>query len=424
MPDAVVRPRRAPLSTWGMRLHRVATAVARVALRLHLPRRASARATPKVTILLVHAWGMGGTIRTMLNVAGALAERYDVEVLSVWRTRGQPFFAFPPGVTVTAADDRRAGASGRAARVLRRFRGALLFPGDRTAARTTLWSDVQLVRRLRASRPDVLIGSRPALNLLVATAGGARALVASEHTPFDAYNARLKREIARRYGALDAVVVLGAAERERLLRAVGAAVPVDVIPNGVPPLRRPGAARLDQPVIVGAGRLARAKGFDQLIRAFALVTPPHPEWRLRICGGGEERDALAALIDQFGLGERAVLPGRVRDIEAELEAASVFALSSRLEGLPIVLLEAMAKGLAVVSFDCSAGVREVIEHGVDGLLVPAGDVLALAHALVQLIESEVLRRRLGAAATRKAAAYGLDAMAARWAALIERLTCG
>ena len=150
-------------------------------------------------------------------------------------------------------------------------------------------------------------------------------------------------------------------------------------------------------MVVAAGRLVGAKGFDRLIRAFTWVAEAHPGWRLRICGGGPARAALAALIDELRLGGRVELAGKVRDIEAELEAASVFALSSRVEGLPLALLEAMAKGLAVVSFDNCAGPCEVIEHGADGLLVPGGDERALARAICALIESPDLRRRLGGA---------------------------
>jgi len=84
----------------------------------------------------------------------------------------------------------------------------------------------------------------------------------------------------------------------------------------------------------------------------------------------------------------------------------------------------MAKGLPVVSFDRASGPREVIEHGVDGLLVKAGDATALAQALCALIESEELRRRLGDAATRKAATYGIDAVCARWEALVARVAQG
>jgi glycosyltransferase involved in cell wall biosynthesis len=417
VPATAARPRRVPLSTWELRAHRVAVPVARAVLRLPRCRRAPARAVPKVTILLVHAWGMGGTIRTMLTVAGWLARRHEVEVLSVWRTRERPFFAFPPGVTVTAADDRRPGAGGRTARLLRRLPGALLFPGDHTHRRMTLWSDVQLVRHLRASRPDVLIGTRPALNLLVARVGGAPARVASEHTAFWVYREPLQREIWRRYRGLDAVVVLGEPERAPL----EGAAPVRVIPNAAP--RCAGApAPLEVPVVVAAGRLVPAKGFDRLIRAFTWVAEAHPGWRLRICGGGPARAALAALIDELRLGGRVELAGKVRDMEAELEAASVFALSSRVEGLPLALLEAMAKGLAVVSFDNCAGPCEVIEHGADGLLVPGGDERALARAICALIESPALRRRLGDAARIKAMAYGIETVGPRWDALIEALT--
>jgi glycosyltransferase involved in cell wall biosynthesis len=303
--------------------------------------------------------------------------------------------------------------------MLRRLPGCVLFPGDRTHRRMTLWSDVQLVRRLRASRADVLIGTRPALNLLAAAAGGAPARVASEHTPFWAYHEPLQREIWRRYPGLDAVVVLGEGERA----ALASTAPVWVIPNSVPRLRG-GAARLDVPVVMAAGRLVPAKDFGTLIRAFTWVAEAHPEWRLRICGGGPERKTLAALVDELRLGDHVRLAGKVRDIEAEFEAASVFALSSRVEGLPLALLEAMAKGLAVVGFDAAAGACAVIEHGADGLLVPAGDERALARAICALIESPALRRRLGEAARRKAEGYGIEAVGARWDALIAALTNG
>jgi glycosyltransferase involved in cell wall biosynthesis len=380
--------------------------------------RTPARATPKVTILLSHAWGMGGTIRTMLNVAGALAERHEVEVLSLWRTREQPFFAFPPGVTVTAADDRRPGAAGPVARLLGRVPGVLVFPGERTSRRTTLWSDLQLVRRLRAARADVVIGTRPAHNLLVAQLRPARALVATEHADFGAYRSVLRREIRGRYGALDVVVVLHEGARAPFERFLAGAVRVRAIPNAVP-RQRGGRSGLDRPVIVTVGRLVPAKGFGRLIRAFAPVAEAHPEWRLRICGDGPRRQALTAQVAALGLERQVELLGRVRDVEAELEAASIFALSSRREGLSLALLEAMAKGLAVVSFEGACG---VIDHGVDGLLVPAGDEAALARAICALIESAPLRRRLGEAAVRKASDYDLRAVAARWQALIEEVT--
>ena len=418
MPATAARPRRVPPSTWKLRAHRVAVPVARAVLRLPRRRRAPVRAVPKVTILLVHAWGMGGTIRTMLTVAGWLARRHEVEVLSVWRTREKPFFAFPPGVTVTAADDRRRGAGGRTAKLLRRLPGCLLFPGDRTHRQMTLWSDVQLVRRLRASRPDVAdrhaAGAQPARR---ARRRGARAGGVGAHRVLGLPRVAAARDLAPL--PRGSTPWSCSAEPERA--PLEGAAPVWVIPNAAP--RCAGApAPLEAPVVVAAGRLVGAKGFDRLIRAFTWVAEAHPGWRLRICGGGPERAALAALIAELRLGGRVELAGKVRDMEAELGAASVFALSSRVEGLPLALLEAMAKGLAVVSFDNCAGPREVIEHGADGLLVPGGDERALARAICALIESPDLRRRLGDGARIKAAGYGIETVGPRWDALIEALT--
>ncbi len=419
MPDRVFRPRRSLRDASRLLCHRVAVGVASGVLRLPRVRQEPPRARLKVTILLFHAWGMGGATRTMLNVAGWLARRHEVEVISLLRKRERPFFPFPPGVVVTTVDDRR----GRAGRARGRVVGCLLAPGDLTTRSTPLWSEVRLVRRLRSSRPDVLIGSRASLNLLVAQVGGARARVSSEHTTFSAYRPWVQREMWRRYRSLDAVVVLGEGERAPFEELLGGAAPVHVIPNAVP--QQYGApARLDRPVVVTAGRLVRAKGYDRLIRAFTGVAEAHPGWRLRICGGGRERRALAALIAELRLEAEVELLGPVGDVEAELEGASIFVLSSRTEGLPLALLEAMGKGLAVVSFDAAPALRELIEDGVDGLLVPAGDEAALARAICTLIESEALRRRLGAAARRKAAMYGIDVLGPRWDALVDGLCRG
>jgi hypothetical protein len=115
----------------------------------------------------MHAWGMGGTIRTTFNVAQHLAERHDVEVLSVWRTRDEPFFAFPERARVTVLHDERQGAEhGRAARLLSRFPSLLVHPLDYAFPACSLWTDVQLARKLRGLRSGVLVTTRPGFNLL------------------------------------------------------------------------------------------------------------------------------------------------------------------------------------------------------------------------------------------------------------------
>jgi glycosyltransferase involved in cell wall biosynthesis len=412
-----------PEETLGeLRAYRVAAGMARRILRLRPRERRPPGPPPKVTILLLHAYGMGGTIRATLNLAAHLATSHEVEILSVQRRRDEPCFAFPPGVTVTTADDRRPGAAPFPARILRRFRSRMLHPSDRMTANATLWTDLQLLRRLWRVRSGVLIGTRPALNMLVTEAGHrGLALVAAEHTTFRAYREPHVKGIRRRYPALDAVVVLTDREQRRFERVLKGATRVVTIPNSTAEPTGPPSA-LDRPVVLAAGRLERVKGFDRLVPAFAQVVREHPGWQLRICGGGDERNALLAQIDELGVAGNVELVGRVRDLEGEMQNASMFVLSSRAEGLPLVMLEAMAKGLPVVSFDCPGGPRNVITDGVEGVLVDNGDIDALARTIIALIEDEAQRRRLAAAGRRKALMYGPEAVGGQWNALMSELT--
>lgn len=177
------------------------------------------------------------------------------------------------------------------------------------------------------------------------------------------------------------------------------------------------------PVVVAAGRLAPEKGYGRLIEAFARVSDDHPDWVLRIHGHGPLHGQLVQQAERLGLAERVELPGLARDIEAELRAASVFALSSIHEGLPMALAEAMACGLPSVAFDCAPGVREIVTDGVDGIVVPPRDVAGLAAGLSRLMADISLRRRYGEAARANVMRFAPDAVLRQWEdafALVER----
>jgi glycosyltransferase involved in cell wall biosynthesis len=382
---------------------------------------------PAVTILLGSAWGMGGTIRATLNFAGYLAQRHPVEVISLVRKREEPFFPLPERVLFTTLDDRRPGATPPLLRPLRslltRRSSVLVNRHDRVYREASLWTDLVLARRLRG-RSGFLIGTRPGLNLLAADLSPPGCIaIGQEQMHLRSHDVALRRAFRRSYPRLAAMVVLTERDRERYERLLEGQVPVFVIPNTI---RSDvgGVAPLEGTTVLAAGRLTRQKGFDKLVKAFAQVAPSHPEWRLRICGAGPWRRRLERLIARQGLQHVATLPGPAEPLAAEMDTAALFVLSSRFEGFPLVLIEAMAKGLPVVAFDCPTGPGEIIEDHRNGLLVPRGSVDRLADGMRELIGDPELRRRLGSAAAHSARDYTIEAVGPRWEQLLEHLWTG
>ncbi len=170
------------------------------------------------------------------------------------------------------------------------------------------------------------------------------------------------------------------------------------------------------------GRLSQEKGPSFLIEAWGAIAERHPGWRLRIVGSGPDERAVRRLVERLPAGaDRVELLPPVTDAEAELRRASVLALPSLTEGLPLSLAEAMATGLACVATDCSAGVRLLTQDGVAGRLVPRADASALATALDDLMTDEGARRELGQLARAAMAPYRADAVMDRWEQLIARV---
>jgi glycosyltransferase involved in cell wall biosynthesis len=148
-----------------------------------------------------------------------------------------------------------------------------------------------------------------------------------------------------------------------------------------------------------------------------MVADRHPDWQLRIYGSGPQRDQLREQIESLGVSDRVVLMGRTQRLADAMAEASIFVLSSRFEGFGMVIVEAMSAGLAVVSFDCPNGPRDIITSGSDGILVPPADVDAMAAALDELIEDPERRRRYAAAALRRSGDFAVGTIGSQ----VERL---
>jgi glycosyltransferase involved in cell wall biosynthesis len=170
--------------------------------------------------------------------------------------------------------------------------------------------------------------------------------------------------------------------------------------------------------MVAVGRLSFEKGYDLLLEAFAACAGRHPEWSLEIAGEGPLRVELEAQAVAAGLGDRVRFLGLVNDVEDLFSRSDLFVLSSRFEGFPNALLEAMSVGLACIAFDCASGPSSIIRDGIDGVLVPAENAEELSLQLDRLMSNGDERGRLGREALGITGRLGLSGIMTQW----ERLT--
>jgi len=275
----------------------------------------------------------------------------------------------------------------------------------------------------REHKVDVLVqvDTMLALFTLPATMGLGVEHIAWEHCHFDEDLGKPARRIARRLAGhfCKDVVVLTERDRRRWVEAIRPRSKIITIPNPLPfPLPDTPAPRSGK-IVLAMGRLVIAKGFDVLLHAWQRVVEEESEWKLVIHGEGEEREALSAQIEKLGLQGSVSLPGVCRDVERAYEEASVFCLSSRYEGFGLVLIEAMAFGLPIVSTDCEAGPKELLDAGENAVVVAVGNADALAQGLLRLIQNPTEAERIGAIGRMKAGKYALVEVVAIWHSLMD-----
>ena len=194
-----------------------------------------------------------------------------------------------------------------------------------------------------------------------------------------------------------------------------------VIPN---PITTPSleVSPLSDKVILAVGRLDNQKNFPELIDIWALIAKDYPDWKLRIVGEGYTDVRILKKVKEYGLEEQFELCPFTKEIQKYYLSASIYAMTSAFEGLPLVLVEAESMGLPLVSYACPCGPRDIIRDGQDGFLVELGGQKTFAARLRQLIEDEELRRRMGQAAKINSQRFSLENVMKQWVDLFAELT--
>jgi glycosyltransferase involved in cell wall biosynthesis len=332
--------------------------------------------------LVIGSLGAGGAERNLLRLAQGLLERGFRSTVMTLNPAIADFYPLPDGVE-----------------------RAVPLPGATVSPR---WFDLPAQWRARralresllATQPDVVISFIDTCNVQVLSAltGSTVPVVVSERTDWRYHALNWRWRALRRwtYPRARYVVSLASAPVQDALRYWPRWRCVHIA-NPVPRLTTPATphpAWCGQHHLVAMGRLVPSKGHDLLLRAFATCVPRHPDWDLSILGDGPERAGLAKLAQELGVQDRVHFCGNVSPPFGLLAAADLFVFASLYEAFGMALAEAMACGLPVISFDCPSGPADIIRNGEDGVLVPTGNVPALAAAMNCLMGDAGLRQRM------------------------------
>ena len=364
----------------------------------------------KIT-LIIGSLGAGGAERVLTMLANAWAARgWPVTIITLDDGTQTPFYPLAEGVQWTpawAAIEESWQPLKRAGNNLRR---------------------VQLLRRaIAASEPQVVVSFINISNIftILSTRGLGLPLIISERNHPAKHPLARKWHLRRRllYPLADRLVIqfngISSYYPSRIRRRIA------VIPNPVSQPIPPTGQTLVFPQhrnLLALGRLVEQKGFDLLLEAFGRLRKDYPEWGLILVGEGPQKDALENSAKQKGLSDRLLLTGLVSNPFDYYRAADLFVLSSRYEGFPNALCEAMSVGLPVVATRASAGVEAIVRHGKDGLLVRVDDIDALAAALSSLMSDPLRREQMGQSAQQIVERFGLENILGKWDALFSEVS--
>lgn len=355
-------------------------------------------------LFVLSGLGSGGAERVVSLLSGEMIRRgYEISIVSFDKPDDPVYHSFHPQIEIV----RLAIPAG----------GRSFLRGLGASCRRI----VALRRLFKRGRPDVVISFLTKINVLsvAASTGLNISVIISERNNPAVQRAHPFWANAWKIAASHASAIVLQTHAIKALYPANIQSRAVVIPNPVVP---PDIDR--QPhhglVLTAVGRLEWQKGFDMLIKAFAAIAPDNPKWKLTIWGEGQERSRLQLLVDQSGQAARIELAGNSQSQAGWIRNADIFVLSSRYEGFPNVLLEAMSAGLPVLSFRCDFGPNEIIQDGVDGILVEPESTKHLSEALTKLMQNEELRMRLGVAARKNTARYDVAPIVSKWEELVKK----
>lgn len=375
----------------------------------------------KIVYCICSIYNPGGMERVLLNKVRYLVEQlhWDITVVTTDQHGRPPFYPFPESVKMIDLNINYSDDNGKP--FLKKFCGYI---------QKRRLHKKRLKALLSQIKPDIVDCFYPGeCSFVPGLKDGSKKVMELHQSKLfhhqynrtglmglaDKVRARMDESLVRKF---DRFVVL----TQEDARMWGNLPNIEVIPNAAYFIAERYADTTAKRVIA-VGRLDYQKGFDRLIEAWRIVqqTEQYHDWHLDIYGQGEWQEMLEQRIKDNDIAATCAINAPTKDIGSEYAGSSLLVMSSNYEGFPMVMIEAMACGLPVVSFDFKCGPRDIIDHGKNGLIVPNGDIQGLADAMVRLMNDDALRQEMGMNARQIVDTYSEEAVMKMWVSLFKGL---
>jgi glycosyltransferase involved in cell wall biosynthesis len=355
----------------------------------------------KISIIVGDITKFGGTERAVTNLANLLVTSFDISIVSVYKGNYKPYFKFNDNISVIYLNVEKSNS------IIQRFYQYFVL----TFALRNICKNKSI---------DIIIGTGHAFNFLlpIVTLFLRTKTIAAEHITRSSLPiiSRLFQRISYQY--LNALVVLSPSAKNKYHFCNN----IHIIPNSLP-FSCSEQSKLNNNTIISVGRLSYEKGYDRLIEMASLLKSKCKDgsWKIKIFGNGDIENELKDTIANNALSDFVSLNNAVRDIQHEYLNSDIYLMTSRFEAFPMVLLEAKACGLPVVSYDCPEGPREIISDGVDGFLIENGNINEMTDRLLLLMADPNLRKFMGENAKNSICDYKDDVIFSKWNEVINNL---
>lgn len=349
---------------------------------------------------------IGGIERVISTLVTQLIKYEDlnIEIVSMFKGRGKPNYEFPDKLQIIYLNNKPHEGKPHSIKRL-----------------AIMLSSIASVKAFfsKSKYDFVLAQSFPIAMVLYVCGYSSNKIIAVEHVYAGYYGSVAQKIRKYIYSRIKKVVVLTTDDKCFFDKQLPNELTY-VIPNPVRKIKFINAS-LENKKVISVGRLEYQKGYDNLIICFNEIHKKYPDWKLDIWGDGSLRNELQSSIDRVGLNGIITLCGHSNDIDSKLNDASIFVLSSRFEGFPMVLVEAMSHGIPCISFNCPNGPSDIIKNGENGIIVENQNLSELVIAIESLIENENERKRLGNNAPNSVQHFSEEIIAQKWYKLLKSI---